>query len=382
MEFDALARELEVAVEAGVFPGAVVLVGRAGRVLYHAAFGSRSLEPERTPMQPDTVFDLSSLTKPLATTTAFMLLVKDKRVHPDDRVTRFFHNFGVHGKTHITFRHLLAHCSGLPAWRPYFQDVVRVDREGRLNFVASRGAKEFVYEQIHRERPTCEPGQRAVYSDLGFMLLGELIELVTRMPLDRFCQERIFRPLGLRSTAFIDLSLLRTRRFAPVTGMIAPTERCPWRKRVLCGEVHDDNAYAMGGVAGHAGLFAPAADVDRLTARLLACYRGKNDFVPREIMQEFWTRDGMVPGSTWALGWDTPSPENSSAGSRIAPRAVGHLGFTGTSLWVDLERDAHVILLTNRVHPDRGNERIREVRPRVHDAAVEALEASVQKSAP
>jgi CubicO group peptidase (beta-lactamase class C family) len=383
VEFGALARELEAAVEAGAFPGAVVLVGRAGRVLYHAAFGSRSLEPERTPMQRDTVFDLSSLTKPLATTTAFMLLVKDKRVHPDDRVTRFFHNFGVHGKTHITFRHLLAHCSGLPAWCPYFQEVTRVDREGRLNFVASRGAKEFVYEQIHRERPACDPGQRTVYSDLGFMLLGELIELVTRVPLDRFCHERIFRPLGLRSTAFIDLSLLRTRRFTPVTGMIAPTERCPWRKRVLCGEVHDDNAYAMGGVAGHAGLFAPATEVDKLTTRLLACYRGKDDFVPREIMQEFWTRDGTVPGSTWALGWDTPSEENSSGGSRIGRRAVGHLGFTGTSLWVDLERDAHVILLTNRVHPDRSNERIREIRPRVHDAAVEALDAlSAQKSAP
>src|SRR5439155_24390310 len=146
----------------------------------------------------------------------------------------------------------LGHGSGLPGWRPYFRDVEQVEQRGRLNFVASRGAKEFVYEQIHRERPEYETGAKSVYSDLGFMLLGALIELVTSQSLDRFCQERIFRPLGLRSTAFVDLSAVRTKRLTPVSEMIAPTERCPWRGRVLSGEVHDENAYAMGGVAGHA----------------------------------------------------------------------------------------------------------------------------------
>ena len=158
--------------------------------------------------------------------------------------------------------------------------------------------------------------------------------------------------------------------------MIAPTERCPWRNRVLCGEVHDDNAYAMGGVAGHAGMFGTAADIDRLASRLRACWRGEDDFMPREVVREFWTRDPTVEGSTWALGWDTPSPTNSTAGTRIGPNSVGHLGFTGTSLWIDLERDAHVILLTNRVHPQRDNDRIRDVRPRVHDATLEALDAA------
>src|SRR5207249_4492996 len=143
------------------FPGAVILVSRAGRVLYHAAFGCRSLEPARAPMQPDTIFDLSSLTKPLATTTAFMLLVKERKVQVDDRVTRFFHNFGVHGKTHVTFRHLLAHCSGLPGCRPFAREIERIEREGRLNFIASRGAKEWVYEQINRERPEYELGARS-----------------------------------------------------------------------------------------------------------------------------------------------------------------------------------------------------------------------------
>jgi len=375
VDFGRLARELEQGVQEGAFPGAVVLVARGGRVLHHAAFGVRSLDPPGGPMQPDTIFDLSSLTKALATTTAFMLLVRDKKVALDDRVTRFFHNFGVHGKTHITFRHLLAHCSGLPGWRGYFRDIERIEREGRLNFAASRGAKEWVFEQIHRERPEYEVGARSVYSDLGFMLLGELIEVVSRMPLDRFCHERIFRPLGLRSTAFIDLSTLRTRRLTPVTEVIAPTERCPWRKGVICGEVHDDNAYAMGGVAGHAGLFANAAEVHALADRLRRCWRGEDDFVPTELVREFWRRDGLVAGSSWALGWDTPSPEGSSAGTRIGADAVGHLGFTGTSLWIDLGRDATVVFLTNRVHPRRDNDRIREIRPRVHDAALEALDS-------
>ena len=375
MDFAAADGLLRHAVETGAFPGAVILVSRAGQVVHHAAFGSRRLDPRPDPMQPDTVFDLSSLTKPLATATAFMLLVQDRKVQLDDRVTRFFPNFGVHGKTYVTFRHLLAHCSGLAAWRPYFREIARRDREGRLNFLASQGAKEFVYEKIHREPAEYETGTQSLYSDLGFMLLGQLIELVTRGPLDRFCRERIFRPLGLRATGFVDLTELRARRLTPVTERIAATERCPWRLKVLCGEVHDDNAYAMGGVAGHAGLFASAPDIDALVCRLRACWRGEDSFVASGLVREFWTRRATVPGSTWALGWDTPTPEASSAGRHISGRAVGHLGFTGTSLWIDLERDAHVILLTNRVHPRRDNDAIKALRPAVHDAVLEALDA-------
>ena len=143
---------------------------------------------------------------------------------------------------------------------------------------------------------------------------------------------------------------------------------------MLCGEVHDDNAYAMGGVAGHAGVFSSAADVDALVNRLVACWHGTDDFLPQSMVREFWTRDTTTPDSTWALGWDTPSPDASSAGSRIGTPAVGHLGFSGTSVWIDLQRHAHVILLTNRVHPHRANERIREVRPRLHDAVFAALD--------
>src|SRR5512143_4254729 len=283
MSFENVEREMDAAVGRRVFPGAVLLVREGTQVFYHRAFGHRSLEPEVTPMSEDTIFDLSSLTKPFATSVAMMLMVKDGKIGLDDRVTRFFHNFGVHGKTHITFRHLLSHSAGLAAWRPFFKSVLQIERGGRINFLGSHGAKAHVYQELQRERPEAPPGKQVLYSDLGFMLLGAAVEEVSGMALDRFCHDRIFRPLGLRATGFVDLSLLRTRRMQPVTELIAPTERCPWRKKILCGEVDDDNAYAMGGVAGHAGLFASAKDLDVLLCRLKDCYRGSSPMIPQRI---------------------------------------------------------------------------------------------------
>lgn len=364
---------MEEAVASRVFPGAVLLVNKEGQVVYQRAFGNRSLEPTVTPLHEDTIFDLSSLTKPLATTLAFLTLVRERKLRIDDRVTRLFHNFGVHGKTHITFRHLLAHTSGLPGWRAYHKEIVKIERGGRVNFLCSHGAKQHVYEMIHREKPDADPGKTVVYSDLGFMLLGEAVEEVSSLQLDRFCHERIFKPLGLRSTSFIDLSLVRTRRLVPVTDMIAPTERCEWRNKILCGEVHDDNAYAMGGVAGHAGVFASAADVNVLASKLRDAYHGKGTFLAQDLVREMFTRDASVPGSTRTLGWDTPTPTGSAAGSRFSKNTVGHLGFTGTSLWIDLERGVHVILLSNRVHPSRANEKIKDFRPVIHDLVLEAV---------
>jgi CubicO group peptidase (beta-lactamase class C family) len=377
MDFTEVEHEMSAAVSRGVFPGAVLLVREGARVFYLRAFGHRSLEPAVTPLSEETVFDVSSLTKAFATSVAMMLMVKEGRLRLDDRVTRFFHNFGVHGKTHITFRQLLSHCSGLPAWRPYYQEILDVERrEGRINFLGSHGAKSYVYHAILRERLEAEPGTRTLYSDLGFMLLGAVVEEIAGMALDRFCQSRLFRPLGLRATAFVDLSLLRTHRLEPATEIIAPTEHCRWRKRVLCGVVHDDNAYAMGGVSGHAGLFSSARDLDTILCHLRDSYRNVSQMIPQRIIREFWSRDPTVPQSTWCLGWDSPSPVGSSAGTRFSPHTVGHLGFTGTSAWLDLERDRHVILLSNRVHPSRENEAIREFRPLIHDRIVEALERS------
>jgi len=363
------------AVERGAIPGATIMVRIGEDIAFEGAFGNRALLPERSPMRMETVFDLSSLTKPLATTIAVMMLARDGKMRLDDRVTRFFHNFGVHGKGYVTFRQTLAHCSGLAAWRPFYQKIAEVEKGGKVNFMASRGAKEFVYEEIHREKPEAAPGSRAIYSDLNFMLLGEMVEQVSGVALNRFCRDKIFRPLELRATDFIDISLVRTRRLEPVPEMFAPTSVCVLRKRLLVGEVDDENAFAMGGVAGHAGLFAPVREVDRIAHELIRCYAGRSDFVPQKILREFWSRDKAVQDSTWALGWDSPSSEFSSSGRHFTPAAVGHLGFTGTSIWIEPSREIAISLLTNRVHPRRDNQSIRDFRPKIHDLVMEALDA-------
>ena len=373
MGWSEVERAFNDAVEQQVIPGATLVVRRGADVAFEGAFGFRSIEPDRTPAKIETVYDLSSLTKALATTVAVMILARDSKFRLDDRVTRFFPNFGVHGKTTITFRQLLAHCSGLAAWRPFYQRIADIESSGRVNFMASRGAKEFAYEEIHREKPDAKPRTKTIYSDLGFIVLGETIEKIAGMSLNRFCREKILRPLGLRATDYIDISLVRSRRLEPVADMFAPTGFCPSRKRLLVGEVDDENAFAMGGVAGHAGLFAPVREIDRLARELIACYAGRSDFVPQKIIREFWTRDTTVPGSTWALGWDMPSPENSSSGHRFSPAAVGHLGFTGTSIWIEPDSEVAISMLTNRVHPRRDNEKIREFRPRIHDLIMDAL---------
>jgi len=374
MDFSAVDEEVTSGVEKGVFPGVVVLVGQSGRVRYRRAAGWRSLDPTRTSLDEDTIYDVASLTKPLATTVAIMQLVKEKKLRLDDRVSRFFPNFGAYGKQVITFRQLLSHSSGLPSWRPYYQEIShREAREGRVSFLGTSSAREHVYTQLMREQLVTPPGQRAVYSDLGFMLLGAVVEEISGIEFDQYCQEKIFRPLELCDTSFINLEKKRRLGIKIPELRFAPTERCPWRKRVLCAEVHDDNAYAMGGVAGHAGLFSTIADLDRLVNCLMACYQGAHSFLPASIVQEFWARNDKVNESTWALGWDTPSPQHSSAGELFSPHSVGHLGFTGTSVWIDLERQVHVIVLSNRVHPRRDNEKIKSFRPALHNAVMRAI---------
>jgi CubicO group peptidase (beta-lactamase class C family) len=364
------------AVSRRVFPGATAVVRHGAAVLFEGAFGFRTLEPQPREMKLDTVFDLSSLTKALATTIAVMILTRDDKLRLDDRVTRYFPNFSLHGKERVTIRHLLAHCSGLAAWRPFFKLIGDVERAGKVNFMSSPNAKQWIYEEIHREKPEAPFATRTIYSDLNFILLGEAIEHVSGVSLERFCHDRIFRELRLSATGFVDLALARMQRLRPVPDMFAATENCPTRKRILLGEVDDENAFAMGGVAGHAGLFAPVREVDRIAAELISCFKGRSTFLPHDIVREFWTRDSAVAGSTWALGWDTPSPFHSSSGHHFPPTAVGHLGFTGTSLWIDPEREIAVTILTNRVHPSRDNQAIREFRPQIHDLIMEAIDGA------
>ena len=373
IDFRTVENATEEAVAQGIFPGAVLLVGRGEDVIYERAFGWRSLFPDRAPMHSSTIFDLASLTKPLATTLGIMLLVNEKKVHLDDQVNRFLPTFAGFANTPTKIRHLLHHTSGLPAWSPYYEDVIQCAMSGKTGFVGSQVCKSYILEQVYREAPLSAPGTQALYSDVGFMVLGELIETISGSNLDVFFHERIFQPLKLRSATFIDLTAFPKWRIQLKEDEIASTELCPWRKKVLRGEVHDDNAFAMGGVAGHAGLFSSAQDIHTIVTQLDRCLRGCDSFLPQGLVHEFFTKDDSVPHSTHALGWDTPAPEKSSSGIHFSRRSVGHLGFTGTSLWWDLDKNCHVILLTNRVHPNRNNEKIKQFRPYIHDLIMQAI---------
>jgi len=373
MDFRDVDNAFEEALNQGVFPGAVLLASKDRRIAYERAYGSRASMPEKLPMTVETVFDVASLTKPLATTIAVMLLVQERKIRLDDQITRVIPMYGVLGKSLTTFRHVLSHSAGLAAWKPFFEEIVKCERSGRINFVASRAAKSYVFERIHRDKPLSAPGTQSLYSDLGFIILGEAVEILAGHTLDRFCEERVFKPFGLRSTGFVDLTQRRARRLQGTAPIVAPTENCSWRKKVLCGEVHDDNCYAMGGVAGHAGLFSSAHDIHTLLVRMDQCLRGENEFISQALIEEFLTRDSTVREASFALGWDTPSAGRSASGTMFSPRSVGHLGFTGCSIWWDLEKNCHIVLLTNRVHPTRKNEKIKDFRPYIHDLVMAAL---------
>lgn len=357
-----------------IFPGAVLLVGRGGDILYHNAFGTRSLESTALPMTKETVFDIASLTKALVTTTVAMQLVSSGLLSIDRRLSHIFQTFNTLGRERITVRELLNHTSGYPAHSPFYKLVAKADTTDRAGIMTSRGAVELIYNEIFRMKLESQPGKVTRYSDVGFILLGYVLEIISAgLHLDKIVQKNIIQPLSLRSMGFIDLSKIKRRGLAPIRDIIAPTAECPWRGRVMWGEVHDDNAYVMGGIAGHSGIFSTALDIHILASELIRCWHGQGKLVSQDVIRRFWTRDGMDPESTWALGWDTPSNEDSSAGKYLDKRSVGHLGFTGCSIWIDPEKELDVILLTNRVNLPGDNGAIKGFRPLIHDLVMETL---------
>jgi CubicO group peptidase (beta-lactamase class C family) len=371
-------RAIDKAIERAEVPGAVVLarMPREGELLQHESVrGFAVLRPERIPMRRDTIFDLASLTKPLATATAVMLLASEGALGLDDPVSKVLPVFSERDKDGVTLRHLLTHSSGLKPWRAFHELVLERERKTGEKLLATPAAREMILDRVLRSGLVHAPGEAAVYGDLDFMVLGALVEAVARQPLERFCAERIFAPLGLRETFFVPL---RAGEDPPgLTGearrRVAATEDCPWRGRILWGEVHDPNAWAMGGVAGHAGLFASADDVMRFATALLDVYHGRSQALPRAELLAFLTRQALPEGSGWTLGWDTPTEGRSSAGRHFSRNTVGHLGFTGTSLWIDLETEAVVVMLTNRVHLVAKRSSF-GLRPAVHDLIREAFE--------
>jgi CubicO group peptidase (beta-lactamase class C family) len=369
-------RAIDKAIAAAEIPGAVVLarMPRDGEVLEHASVrGLAVARPERLPMTVDTIFDLASLTKPIATTTSLLLLVHEGAVDLDAPVSKYLPVFSERDKDAVTIRHLLTHSSGLKPWRAFHELLIERERKTGERLLGTPAARELVIERVLRSGLVHEPGAAAVYGDLDFITLGAVIEAVTHQSLDAVVRERVTGPLGMRETTFFPLGE-ESGLPDPLRRRIAATENCPWRERILWGEVHDPNTWVMGGVAGHAGLFGTAGDLMTFAQTLLDVWHGRSDALPRERVRGFAERQRLPEKSDWALGWDTPSAGRSTSGRYFSPSSIGHTGFTGTSLWIDLEREAIVVMLTNRVHQVAKRSRF-ELRPRVHDLIREAFDA-------
>ena len=356
--------------EARTFSGASLLVATPDSVAIEMLFGLQKTGGK--PVGPDTWFDLASLTKPLVTASLCLLAVSDAMFALDTSIGQFLPAACCPSdKREITIGQLLGHCSGLPAYKPWYCDLIRLP-PGRRSAALLAG--------ILQTPLLSTPGRVSFYSDLGFLLLGMLLERVLGAPLDQLASRFLFRPHGQDQLGFMRLETSCDPTIPPenpdARGLeFAATEECPWRRRLLEGEVHDEHAFCLDGVAGHAGLFGTARGVLRVLSSLWQTYRGTGSGGPKQqqILKFFWTRQDQVRGGTWALGFDTPSSTGSSSGIHFSKSSVGHLGFTGTSFWLDMERDVLIILLTNRVHPTRDHERMKAFRPLVHNLVMEAL---------
>jgi len=323
---------VEQAIREGKCPGAVVLIGQDGAVVYRKAFGERALVPHKLPMTVDTVFDMASLTKVIATTIAVMQLVEQGKIVLSAPVADYWPGFKANDKEHITIRELMTHYSGLrpdldlkPAWSGY----------------------ETAMTMIEAEKPMLPPGTRFVYSDINFETLGEVVHRVSGQPLEAYCEEHIFNPLGMKWTRFKPPASWHDR--------IAPTQFQEGETgKMLWGEVHDPTAYNMGGVAGHAGLFSTADDLAIFAQMLLdgGTYKGARILSPLSIEKMTTPQNPPDRVSLRALGWDIDSPFASNRGELYPVGSYGHTGFTGTSVWIDPVTRTYVIILTNRVHPD------------------------------
>jgi CubicO group peptidase (beta-lactamase class C family) len=335
----------------GVFPSATLLAVDEGQIKLHRSYGRADL---------DAVYDLASLTKPLATTALVMQLVASNELRLRDPLGRLLPDLAGTPLAPITIWQLLSHTAGLQAHLPYYLE---------LRHLAPARARRRVRRLVLRTPLAQSPGRGTIYSDLGFMLLGWVVEQVASKRLHLLLRERICAPLGLRRLTYLPAP---GRRAAVAYWPLIPTERCPWRKRRLLGEVHDDNCFVTGGVEGHAGLFGTAHEIDLLLRQLIAAYHGRPSIFAGPVVRKFWN---WSSGRTHrALGWDRPLGQDSAAGRLLAPDAVGHLGFTGGSLWVEPARERWLIFLSNRVYHGRLPNPMRSLRASLNDLMIRALD--------
>ena len=352
--FVAASRVMDEAITARAFPGCAFGVLAEGEVVFSGALGRFTYDEGSPAVTPETVYDIVSITKVVATTAAAMLLHQRGQLRLEMPLSELLPGF-VAGRPadsparRVTLRHLLAHNSGLA---------------GYVEFFRTAATSEALLEACMKLPLGAEPGARAEYSDPGFVLLGKALEVLTVKPLATWVSREIFQPLGLSATRFNPPAETRS--------LIPPTEEdTTFRHRTIQGEVQDENAWLLGGAAGHAGVFSNVPDLLRFSREILAAANGRSSIINAATVDLFAQRQ-EPPGSSRALGWDTPS-ENSSSGRHFSPRSIGHLGFSGCSLWIDLEAGIAIALLTNRTWPDRQSQLIRAVRPAFHDAVRKAL---------
>ena len=355
---------LREAVEQRVFPAASIAVVDQGNLVALKSFGHFSYEADSPPALATTLFDLASVTKVAATTTMAMILHERGLLELDAPVAGIVTEFvAVHEtagsdlrRRDVTFRMLLAHSSGLPAYERLF---LRTNSRDELLHAA------------YATPLAADPGSRAEYSDIGFIILGTALERLAEESLDAFCQREIFGPLAMASTTFNPPPDLRPQ--IPPTADERRGEKkksSTFRNRIIQGEVQDENAFVLGGVAGHSGLFSTAEDVARFANTMMS---GGGSILRPETIALFTRRETSPDGTSRALGWDTPSSPSQS-GKCFGPSSFGHLGYTGTSLWIDPARQLSIVLLTNRTWPDCSNQAIKQVRPKFHDAIIEATD--------
>ena len=334
-----------------VFPSASIVVIYRNDVVFHKAFGRQTYDKRSLRVDTSTIYDLASLTKPVVTTAVIMQLSERDSLDLDASVSRYLPEFARNGKEHVTIKNLLLHNSGLVAHR---------------FFIKTCNTPEEVMQAIYNEQLVSPPGTKTTYSDLGFITLGKLIERVTGKTLEENFNERFSRPLGMRSTVFNPPDFLHSS--------IAPTETDTlWSLSESRPLVHDHNAALLGGYAGHAGLFSTTGDLIEFVKMILqeGRHNGKR-YVKASTVKKFTKRR---PGASRALGWDLRSLNGrSSSGGFFSANSYGHLGYTGTSIWIDPEKNLAVITLTNRVHPTSENIKIRKFRPLLHDTVIKCLE--------
>jgi CubicO group peptidase (beta-lactamase class C family) len=368
---------LELGIEDGLLPGGTLIASQRGEVFAQLARGGKlpkRAEPETSSdlMELDTVFDLGELTGSICTASLVLRLVSAGKVGVSDRASRYLQALGVGQKSLVTLAHLLSHSAGFPAGVSVYEELVKANTGSRLGILASSGAKQYGHNFFHNLPLKFDPGSKQVASDADMIVAGEICEIVTGVSLDKAFARFVANPLGLRSLSFIDLALMRRRNLSPMVELFAPMGECSKRGRMIVGEPWDENAWVMGGIAGHSGCFGTVHDVHTWAVELVRAYRGDSELFAQEALRSFWSPE--IPGikAGWKLGFEGSSREHGFVESKLAPMAVVASSSTGCSVFIDPLSEVVVVLLSNAGFSGHVSRRFNALRADIHQAVFES----------